>query len=232
MLLPGYAGNFGTAFLAGEMEVSGNILYFFLIVGMCVAYFDLLTYPLVTLGFPLGIEIYCSEESWIKQCKKMAGYILYWFTGYAGMWGLKWVITDAIFRAGTIGDALMTVGERTNTVSGQTVWLGYMDVVEKNFSYFFNIPFFLAVIIFVLWRMTAGGRRVFEREKKICLSPNLKNHFIPCCLLAALPFIWYMAAQNHSTEHSIYTCKIISVSVFALFVFIAGGNKDISNVGR
>ncbi len=205
---------------------------FFLIVGMCTAYFDLLTYPLVTLGFPLGIEIYCSEDDWKEQCKKMVRYILYWFVGYAGLWGLKWVITDVLLGAETIGDALMTVGERTNIVSGQTFWLGYMDVVKKNLSYFFNIPFSLAVITFVIWQMTVVRKRTLKKGKKVCLSPKLKNHLFSCCFLAALPFVWYMAAQNHSAEHSVYTCKIISVSVFSLFVFVTGGKTDVFTAGR
>ena len=209
---------------------------FFMVVGMGTAYFDFLTYPLVTLGFPLGIEIYCSEKRWTKKCGEMLQYLFHWFAGYIGMWAMKWVISDVVFGAGTIKDALTAIGERTQSAVEQSVWQGYAQVLEKNLSYYINIPFLFIVMGIVLWQIAGLGKEWCsgDEKKRGYLLGVLMNQAIPCMLLALLPFIWYIVTQNHSMEHSVYTCKIVSITVFAVFIFISGWKAGFeeNNMGK
>jgi phosphoglycerol transferase MdoB-like AlkP superfamily enzyme len=39
---------------------------------------------------------------------------------------------------------------------------------------------------------------------------------IPYIIVGLYPFIWFLFTQNHSYEHSMFTCRILSASVFAL----------------
>ncbi len=224
---------------------------FFLIVGMVTAYFDFLTYPLVTLGFPLGAAIYHSKERWRKQCGKMLRYSCFWGIGYLGFWACKWVTADILFGAGTIQDALRTIGERTHSASELSLWEGYGQVIRENISYFFHWPFYLVILAAAVGQVIGAGRgRKREKCPRLlkhpagsikhlagsvkhlggrgvkCLAERVKSRGIPCILLAALPFIWYFFTQNHSMEHSIFTCKILSITVFAVLIFIGSDVRE------
>lgn len=201
--------------------------YFFLIAGMCTSYFDFLTYPLVTLGFPLGILFVLSEENWKQQIKQMAGYSLLWGVGYLGMWAQKWLITDITLQTGTIKDALLTLGERTGTVSEVSALQGYFQVLQENLGHFGNKAFLFLLCGTAAW-LTMGFIRNKIKRKAIHQKPITGiTEAIPFIILSLFPFGWFLVTQNHSMEHGIFTCKIISISVFAFFcIFLSQKERD------
>lgn len=79
--------------------VNNQCFAFFQIIGIAVAYFDFLTYPIVALGVPLLFLLYFSDT---LDAKKRVIYVILhsvmFFAGYLGMyfckWGLATLLTD------------------------------------------------------------------------------------------------------------------------------------------
>lgn len=184
--------------------------FYFFIVGMAVVYFDFLTYPLVTLVYPLGVYLYFHEGNFRKNMLGIIKYSIEWGAGYAGMWVAKWVLTDCLTGSSCIQDALQTVFVRTGSAEGYSRLRGFFSVVKRNIQPYFNwcyilIGIALAVIIFVKLL------KMFNAGKKYNLSGAV-TYFV----LAAYPFAWFFLTQNHSEQHWQYTCRILAASVFAV----------------
>lgn len=193
-----------------EKLLKGGYSLFFLICGMCTSYFDFLTYPLVTLGFPLCVFLYLYRGSPSDSVKRLAGCSAEWGIGYLGLWALKWFLTDILTGGSTIRDGLLTVLTRTGAASAGSRLSGFFEVAGLNLSAFVNWGFYpvfaalLAGCVFCLFR----GRKRLSRDSIL----NGAVLFLVCLF----PFIWWFGAQNHSQQHWMFTCKIFSITVFAL----------------
>lgn len=188
---------------------------FFFVAGMLTSYFDFLTYPLVTLGFPLCICLYLNGKQWKACLKRIFGYSVAWGSGYLGMWAMKWLLTDILVGGSTIKDALGTILQRTDKASGHSRLSGFGTVIFENLSAYTNWAFYLIVLMVFLVSAVAvvKSRKYLQKQSLSCAG---------CILLVALfPFVWFFFTQNHSEEHWMFTCKIFSVSVFA-FVCAVG----------
>lgn len=182
----------------------------FLLTGMATAYFDFLTYPLVTLGFPLCVCLYLNREGWKRSLGKLAGYSLEWGVGYLGLWASKWVLTDLLAGGSTIPDAVNTLLVRTDTAENHSKLSGFLYVLKQNLSAYRNWAFALLLLGILLWLLLRAARNY---RTVLCREQLLAGGVI---LLAALfPFAWFFATQNHSEQHWMFTCKILAVSVFA-----------------
>lgn len=185
--------------------------YFFLLAGMATSYFDFLTYPLITLVFPLCIYLYLHDSFRGDKCAaaRMFEYSLRWLEGYIGLWAMKWILTDVLTGSSVIRDAVETLKTRTHSADGFSRIGGFFNVVWKNIQPYNNWCYVLmAGIGFAL---LAGGM--------VRYGVRWKNwqKTVPYVLLALYPFGWFFAAQNHSAEHWQFTCRIMACSVFSLY---------------
>lgn len=182
---------------------------FFVAAGMITSYFDFLTYPLITLGFPLCVCLYLDKDKTKRGLWHLIIYSVEWSVGYLGLWASKWILTDLLTDGNTIQDALNTIFERTDAAADCTRTAGFLVVVKQNISVYFNWGFYLLMFGITVWLLCCiYKRRVFINRKKILDGGIL-------FLVACFPFIWYFFTQNHSEEHWIYTYKILSISIFA-----------------
>lgn len=194
---------------------------FFFVAGMATAYFDLLTYPLVTLGFPLCVCLYLNAEKWMDCLKRLIVYSVAWGVGYVGLWAVKWVLTDLLVGGSTISDAVETILSRTDNAVGLSRTSGFWSVILQNAEAYTNWPFLLLTLAIVigmgLWLFTQ--RREDSRNGVNCTERDSCKERALCAggifLVALFPFVWFFLAQNHSEEHWMFTCKIFAVSVFA-----------------
>ena len=182
---------------------------FFLAAGMLTSYFDFLTYPLVTLGFPLCVYLYLNRESGKRELMHIAAYSAEWGIGYMGFWAMKWILTDILTGSSTISDGLRTILERTQTAGEASRTAGFAEVIKMNGSVYGNRAFGLLILGIFIW--LAG--RSYKRRKTVCRDSIIHAGII--LLVALYPFVWFFCTQNHSQEHWIFTCKIFSVTVFA-----------------
>lgn len=182
---------------------------FFLIVGICTSYFDFLTYPLVTLVYPLCIFFSLHPEIFKTGLKKLINYSVEWCIGYVFMWASKWVLADLLTGSRTIADALQTVDLRTQSVENVSRAEGFLSVVSLHLRPFSNWCFFLLLFIFFMYTVIALYRINTKKAKK---------SFSQCLiflLLALYPFLWLFIIQNHSLWHWQFTCRIMSATVFS-----------------
>ncbi len=183
--------------------------YFFLIVGMAASYFDFLTYPLVTLVFPLCIWLYLNEMTGKHAICCMIGYSARWLEGYIGLWMMKWVLTDILVGGSVIRDAVETLMVRTNSAEGYSRMAGFFSVLQKNIQPYGNWCYLLLGGIGGVLLAAGFIRHGIRRENLFKIVPYL--------LLALYPFGWFFITQNHSEQHWQYTCRIMACSVFALY---------------
>lgn len=182
---------------------------FFLIAGMMTAYFDFLTYPLVTLGFPLCVYLYLNKSGITHSLKSLLGYSAEWGGGYLGLWALKWVLTDILAKGSTIKDGLQTILARTDTAAENSRMAGFFAVTGQNAGQFFNWGFYLLIFGIFIWLCSI----ICKRRKR--LAKGALREGVGLFVVALYPFIWFFFTQNHSEEHWMYTCKILAVTVFA-----------------
>lgn len=185
----------------------------FLNIGIFIAYFDLLSYPLITFGVPAVLLMaLIREEKPSREVLALVENGIFWGAGYALMWAAKWVIATIFTDANIISDAVNQVTMRTSTdvpeSAGQS---SALTCIVKNYKTFFTTPFTvlfaLAVITFTVIMVMSLKR---QGLKSVCIK------LIPYVLLAFLPVAWFIVIRNHSVVHFWFTNKICAVTTMAM----------------
>ncbi|MCM1215351.1 MAG: hypothetical protein NC331_16470 [Lachnospiraceae bacterium] len=193
----------------GQIRSQGWYGEFFVLAGMLTSYFDLLTYPLITLGFPLCVCLYLDESGAGKGLRRLVAYSVEWGVGYLGLWAFKWILSDLLTGGNTIKDGIDTILTRTDAAADSTRAAGFFAVVRQNLSVYCNWGFFLLLAGIAVWLIF----HICRRHKMIGRKSVLEGSLL--LLVALFPFVWFFFTQNHSEQHWIYTFKIFSVSAFA-----------------
>ena len=186
---------------------------FFLCVGILTSYFDFLTYPVVTLGFPLCVYFMSAErENIIAAVKRIVGYSFCWGVGYAGMWASKWVIADVTLHTGTIRDAVWNVIGRTEAIGGRPRVNGGFYVISLNLQeYGSSIYAIMAAALIVL----AVASVIWALCKRLPMKTILEIS-IPFLMIGMIPFAWIIVVQHHCALHARFTFRILGVAALAL----------------
>ncbi len=190
----------------------------FLLIGMATSYFDFLTYPVVTLGFPMTLYYLIKmknekEASEKKKTGALIGELLIlsaeWGSGYGFMWAAKWLIAALLGHKGLIKDAVDTVFVRLQSAEGVSRGTGFFKVVRLNMGPFLNWGYFLLGIVGLTIAIVFILRNINFRKIEY-------GYVLIFFLIALYPFIWYLLLENHSEQHFVYTCRNLAVTVFAL----------------
>lgn len=192
-----------------KLEKSGRMGAYFMVVGMMTAYFDLLTYPLVTLGFPLCVYLYLQKESIKKQLFGIVRNSVEWMAGYGGLWVMKWVLMDCLMGSNIIADGFATISQRTESAEGVSALQGFVEVTKQNISAYTNWGYGLLTAGALVWLLY-----ILIKRRKTVTGKRLGDAMM-FLFVAVYPFVWFFCTQNHSEEHWIFTCKILSVTAFA-----------------
>lgn len=182
--------------------------------GILVAFFDLLTYPLITFGVPMTVYFLIKNE---QNSKKRASEFALaggsWLIGYIGMWVGKWTIGSIILGKELFTEAIDQLLLRTSTVDEQ---YQKIDILNNNFGSFFHTPIttvfliYSAVMITLIVIYTINQKRKNKNWVK-----NLLKTVWPFLGIAVLPILWFLIISNHSYHHYWFTNKICGVVVFA-----------------
>ena len=210
--------------LRGDRRLSqgAGYLYFFLMQGILTCYFDFLTYPLVTLCMPLLLSLYLHrDEQGLLGFAIAAG--VAWCVGYLGFWALKWIAGSLLAQENLIRSALYRVLYQS-TPAGD-VAAGRLDAIRVNLAAFCRPGYavlYLGSALLCAWpmlRRRSGARRLLAGGRPLLL------------LLALLPLAWWFLAANHSLVHTFFTCKELSVTVFAVLLWLSSGDAEESASG-
>lgn len=181
----------------------------FFITGALATYFDLLTYPLVTLGMPIVLVALLESRRKTKLLDQILLSIklgVMWAIGYGLLFFTKWVIASIILQKDAISLALNQILFRVN--GNETYPVNRIDVLKENFDFFFVATAKeLLMIIFVIWVM------LFLLTKKKIKDCSV---IITLICIAIVPYVWYITFAGHSSIHSWFTNKIQAMTIFAI----------------
>lgn len=211
---------------------SDNYLVLFMAIGMMTSYFDLLTYPLITLGLPL--VLFLIKAGNLKPLRRIliTGVAsCFWLGGYALMWGGKWVF---VFLLGHKEKIFVEVSKqislRTSMVDDAKVpfTLGLAmeklgDIIlDKTYLFMFGC----ALIGYIVWFVCESRRSRRKRvDQSIVVSGTKQEktrmklillYILPYVFIALLPFAWFVIFSNHTREHIYFTYRELAVTVLAI----------------
>ncbi len=194
-----------------------NFFYLFLVIGMLACYFDLLTYPVVTLGIPLLIWLILLNKEKALSLKKNIGQIVLgsaaWGIGYFGIWFGKWALGSVITGKNLISSALGQAKYRSSSTTALEE-ISRFDPISKVFENIFTSPVVFVLVLLVILILT------LLIMKKIKFNKQKAKNNLWMFIIALIPLVWYMALANHSLWHMFFTYRTMMVLVFAIGCYI------------
>lgn len=197
--------------------------FLFLGTGILTAFFDLLTFPLISLGIPLVIVVLESlkKRNSTKQITKgLLQETLAWGGGYFGTFLVKFLLSALVLGCEAWSTATAQVAHR---VGGQL--LDMWQALLRNGGTMFGIWTALIIALLVLiWAIYAWKCGIIQEYWRVLLI------FLA---IAIMPYVWYIVFSNHSMVHFWFTYRAQAVSVFAILVgtlyYIGEGRSRIYN---
>lgn len=176
----------------------------FLMSGILVAFFDLLTYPIAALGMLLVLQLLMFESNFIKDVIRAARSSIVWIIGYLGMWCGKWVVASLLTDENIIADAIGEVLFRTGTDTGTEEWIfSWRELFRGNFIWIYgeNAVLFKMFVIMLVAGVIA-----------LLIGKNLQIHFklstvVILLLFCMIPVARFIVFSNHSFMHSVFTYR-------------------------
>ena len=200
-----------------SLERNNRITLFFMMIGVCVSYLDILTYPIVSLGMPLIVYFLMKGEIDIKtSTKKIIKYSFCWLFGYLGMWSGKWMIASVFTGKNVLKEAILVAlyrmsGESSD--SGTLIKFGYVDILKRNFGVAVGKPYIICAIILTIV--------IIYFLVKYKIRFNVQN-ILPLALVGCMPLIWYLFLRNHSYVYYWMTYRDIVILIFSLYCIVTG----------
>lgn len=182
----------------------------FLNIGIALAYFDLLSYPMVTYGVPMVMYLCLINDSGIKE--KIFNIVrngVMWCLGYGVMWTSKWVLGSIILKRDIIYDGLSQFSERTSGYA-ENFQLSKISVILTNYRKFFKSPVVYIALICLLYLIYAIVKNKTYLYGEAWCSMGLY------LLVGLSPVVWYCFATNHSAIHAWFASKACLVSFLAV----------------
>lgn len=206
--------------------ISKNILIkydylLFLNIGIALAYFDYLTYPIVTLCIPMIFYLLLRDDLSEKD-KIMKFFILClcWTIGYSIMWSSKWILSDLFTEEEIIEDAIKAIANRTSNVEDGIVYTPINSVIT-NYSMFIFTPFKYLMFGYIFIELFIYIKKVINDKINI-----FNISLLIYVLMAILPIIWLSLTVNHSMTHGyLFVNKVCVVSFMAIMFYLASFNK-------
>lgn len=185
-----------------------GILFF--VTGSLTCYFDLLTVPMLSLGWPLLVWLSLCEDNGpdIRSFWTVVKLALLWVAGFAFTWVMKWALASAVLGYNVFADAGKAMDKRT----GVSEDFGRWDAIVKNAGMLPWLMILLTVLGFVAC--------VFRRFR----LPDWKQAGL-YLLVAFAPYIWYLVLSNHSYVHFWFTYRLQAVSITAILLLVCSFRK-------
>ena len=136
----------------------GWVLY--LLLGICTAFLDFLTYPCAAFGICVLLEILLFRGSAREKLGKtiLSGFC--WGVGYGGMWSGKWVVGSLLTGQNILADAIVTAQYRTGTevIAKEGAAAGFPEILAKNLGALLGpayLVLFGCLLVVFFWLLAA-----------------------------------------------------------------------------
>ncbi len=213
-----YIAGGGSLFLicrGSRMDQNLNYVPFFLLLGMCTSFFDLLTFPLLTWGLPLlwWLVTSAEEEYSTQAVKKYLGRVVVtgipWIAGYGLMWFGKWCVSTLILRENVIRSAVDEIFLRTGVDEGVDLYERFNACYSNWKHYEYKVYAVILLGWLLLWMVL------------YCLQGYRRSPRYPAYLLiGASSVVWYFVLANHTLVHHFFTYRIYGVSILAFLCIV------------
>lgn len=209
-----------------KLKQKNWLKFAFLLFGIVTCFFDLLTYPVATLIYPLVAVLWFDESETIKdKIVLLFKLCVFWCIGFFGFWILKWAIGSILTKQNLFKSALSQAKLRIN---GDVSYAPNKLVVY--FAFILNLYPLLtiknAIIVAILVAYFAIIFAKHRKEFKIS-----KAQVLAFVLVALITIVWQLILHNHSYEHYWFTFRAYAGTLFAIISLFAYGFKD-SNIFR
>ena len=206
--------------LEKKLKKKDTFYLLFLADGICCAYFDFLTYPVVALGVPL---VFCALMD-----KRLTGVIqnsVCWVMGYGFMWSGKWILSYLLTGHNIIREAADQAKYRSGVVLGATDNMEEVSRLlglKKNVQYVSRNPITIFIYIVAASLAVAAVCRLirYKREPSFEIGGRkaLLRRELNLLIISLYPFVWYIVMVNHSVVHPFITFRNLCVSVTGLLM--------------
>lgn len=190
---------------------SEHLKLYFVLMGCLTSYFDLLTFPLLTLTVPLIIYILCNGKKDMKiLIVEVIEFSFLWAFGYGTNWIMKWVLSSLITGTNVIADGISAVANRAgNETMGEHI--NYIMTLVRNLGCSLQIPWLFPVIGYIVLYI-----KKFVKDRN-----NIINTLVPLLIVGLYPFLWSFVVSNHTYTHCMFTFRIFGTCVFAFTAYIS-----------
>ncbi len=194
-----------------------SLFYIFLLIGMVTCYFDLLTYPITTLGLPLIIWLIMFNKKkttkFLNTFKQICLGSLGWGVGYFGIWIGKWALGSVITGVNLFKSAVKAATSRTSTTTAIEE-ISRTAAIKGAFGEIFTNP--------ICWMLSIATIAIVVLlvMKKIKLNKQEAQSNLGILIISLIPLVWYIIFANHSTWHLFFTYRTLSVFIFAIICYI------------
>lgn len=172
---------------------------FMFIVGGLTSYFDFLTTPVLTFGFPCTFALLLRNKLPDWKFIIVCGFM--WCLGYVGIWVSKWILAGIFASVDIIEHTKEALITRTHIVIADSNMKGSHIVL------FITIILFAASFIgSILYGIRKGRLPLIRRYSGLAF-------------IGLVPFIWVLAFQGHCFPHFWFVWRSFAISVLALMIF-------------
>ena len=187
-----------------------NTICTFFVIGGITAYFDFLTTPQLTLGFPLIVYMLLKRENKNKIVILLS---FFWMLGYGGIWISKWLVGSLFTGRNFFIDALKAVQFRSFGEYGT-------GNLSSNYIYVFGL-FLIFVILTLIFLYRKAGKGLGSYKSYVYLL-----------LIALIVPVWFYIIRNHSIEHLWFTWRALLLTFYSglLFIYYTIDFKKIINI--
>lgn len=207
-----------------KLYTSPHYWYFFLLLGICLAFIDVLVYPMIILGIPLILFIVLNNEDFLPKMEEVMTASICWLVGYAGMWSGKWGIAALLTEANIFAEVYRKIEYR---LEGGIPGRGDIEVIPSksvltNLEFFYRNEYILIVGIILSLFISFI---FYHRKYKFKLHKSL---IVPLLLVSLYPIVWCAVIRNHSILHAWYVFKLFSVTTLAVLYGIIYSFKEVN----
>lgn len=199
--------------LSKKFDLKKILPYIFTFIGAITAYFDFLTYPIITLGLPLLCCLLVNKNNSKSSLLLCLISIVYWFFGYSFMWMLKWLICLIINLDGFLSETSNALLYRTSFVGG-SIFESFYALLYRNCAVVSYNPLLMLILIcFILFYFIVIVACIIYcifSHKKYKINFHTIASFV---IIMSLPFFWYLLVQQHSYVHWFMTFKGLSIFI-------------------
>lgn len=202
-----------------QREYLRNIPVLFLCFGSLTNFFDYLTFPILTLGYPLILLLMmrkkeCARHTFASEMLFLLVCSTSWLAGYGFTLLTKGVVGTLVTETNVLLEIFENALIRVNGTlpdgysADASVWMA----IRYNATAFFNNRN-LCLMAGGLLCLAAGAHR-----RKISLRGW--TALLPMLGAALFPYVWYAVLENHSIVHCYFTFKAQAVTVFGVSAFL------------